>query len=201
MRFSRRLERDLVGGAKLVVSRDWRIQFASQGQGIGITGVQLHAEVDAPETLASLAEIERSRSTADMWPMLLSGDGRIMSAGLGTREEDLAAAAREAERMIAQRPMPASQREAQRQYLSELARAGSSLLDTLPDDLFFPSGEPVRSSRVVALPGGLTGRFEVAYLGTRDALGGCLERAERQVVTRIGDTERRASETWTLSKF
>ena len=55
MRFCRRLERSLSGGAKLVVSRDWRIQFASQGQGIGITGVQLHAEVDAPETLASLA--------------------------------------------------------------------------------------------------------------------------------------------------
>ena len=201
MRLSRRLERSLRDGAKLVVSRSWQVEFAHQGQGIGITGVQLDAEVDAPSSLAPIAAIEQSRSTEDMWPMLLSGDGRILAAGVGARNEDFAAVVREAEQMIARSRVPVSEQDAHREYLGQLGRAGSSLLETMPGDLFFPIGEPVRSSRTVELPGGLIGRFEVAYDAKCAATGAWLDRAEREVVTRIGSDERRAKELWMLAEL
>lgn len=201
MRLSRRLERSLRGGANLVVRRSWQINFGSQGQGISITGVQLDARVDAPNSLAPIAAIEQSRSTEDMWPMLLSGEGRILAAGIGTLEEDMAAAVHEAERIIIRRPLPASEREVQLQYLAELGRAGSSLLDTMPDDLFFPASPPMRSSQTVELPSGLTGQFEVTYEAACAPARSWLERAERQVITRVGATEQKASEVWELAEF
>ncbi len=201
MRLSRRLERSLRDGANIVVRRSWQIDFAAQGQGIGITGVQLEAQVDAPASLAPLAEIEQSRSTADMWPMLLSGEGRILAAGIETREEDMAAALREAERIIAQRPLPATERETQRQYLAELGRAGSSILDTMPADLFFPAGEPFRSRRIVDLPSGLTGQFEVTYEAHCAPTQNWLERAERHVVTQVGQSQQTANEIWEMAEL
>ena len=45
----------------------------------------------------------------------------------------------------------------------------------------------------------MTGEFEITYEATPVAEGGWLERAERQVVTRVGGSERRARETWTLA--
>ncbi len=198
---SRRLERSLHDGRLLVVSRSWEVEFTRQGQGIAITGTQLQAEVEAPPSLASFAEIEQSRSTANMWPILLSGNGKILVAGSGTDQEDIAAAIAEAEHVIASRPMPSSQQAAQRQFLNEMQQAGYSLLDRLPDDLFFPTGVPLQSTREISLPGGLTGQFEITYNAVAESDSLRLDHAERTILTRIGHTERHAREEWKLGEF
>jgi len=198
MLLSRRIERSLKDGASLSVDRSWRVNFASRPQGISISGEQIEASVSAPETLAPLAAIEEGRSTDEMWPIMLSADGRIVRSGMSTREDDLAAAIEQAQQMISSRAIPASEQEAQMQYIAELAKAGSSLLARLPDDLFFPRLGPVRSVREVELPGGLTGEFEVSYSAVAASSGNWLARAEREVITRLGGSEQRAHEVWNM---
>ena len=198
-RLTRRIERSMRADATLAVERGWHIAFARSGRGIAITGQQVEALVEAPESLAPLAEIEQSRVTDDMWPIMLSDDGRVVAAGSGVREADFAAALDEAERMIGEMDMSASAQEMARQNLAQLYRAGSSLLERLPHDLFYPSLGPQREVRRLDLSGGMTGEFEITYEATPVAESGWLERAERQVVTRVGGSERRARETWTLA--
>ncbi|MEM8724766.1 MAG: hypothetical protein AAGE86_04500, partial [Pseudomonadota bacterium] len=199
MRLVRRLERGMRGGAVLTVEREWQIEFSAQGSGIVVVGEQVGAAVDAPDELAALARIEQSRSTADMFPILLGTNGVIAAAGQYTKAQDLAAAVSKAESIIANRPIPAAAKSQQMLYLSQLQRAGTSFLSQLPRDLFFPVGEAVRAVRPVELPGGLMGEFEMTY-DARSAPGrGWLEHAVRHVVTRIGQSERQSREIWSMS--
>lgn len=201
MRLSRVVERSLVDGASIRVERIWDLTFASQSQGISVTGVQIEAQVDAPSNLASIAEIERERSTDSMWPILLGEDGAIMAASSGTREEDLSAALREAERMISARDIPAPSIAQQRTYLARLQQASSSLLDQLPRDLFYPTGLPIRSYEEMELPGGIKGSFELTYEANKVPEHGWLDRAIRRVVTHVGESENSATERWALREI
>lgn len=198
MIFRKRIERSLRDGERLIVTRSWKVEFARSGQGISIIGEQIAAAVDAPPMLARLAQIEESRSTDAMWPVLLAESGQIMAAGQGTTENDLDRAIAVASDMIARRPLPTSQREAQLRSLSNFDKAGTELTQTMPADLFYPSARPVHLVRSLDLPGGMTGEYEVTYTSRACADSGWLERAERQVVTRINDSEKRASEEWVL---
>ena len=209
MRLSRRLDRSLHGGATLSVSRSWRVEFSRRMVGrapeIAISGVQIDAEVNAPEALEPLAALERSRSTDAMWPITLSDAGRIVTAGsglqLGADSGHITAAIAAAQEMIAARPIPASQREAQDQYLRDMQNAGASFLNRFPKDLFFPLEQPQQSLREIELPSGLKGQFEITYDARSAALGDWLQHAERKVVTRIGESEQRSSERWFLTEF
>ncbi len=205
MRLTRLLERTLRGGAMLSVNRGWQVEFSRRANGntteIVIDGVQVGVNVSAPTALSSLATIEEGRSTDSMWPIRLTDAGTIVSAGSGATSEDIEAAIAQARAMIAARPIPASQIESQQQYLREMQRAGSSLLERLPSDLFFPFERPLHSLRSMELPSGLIGEFEVTYDARSSALGGWLQHAEREIVTRIGQSEQRAKEQWTLAEL
>lgn len=201
MRLVRRLERGLRGGAVITVERIWQVAFAEQGSGVAITGEQIDASVDAPAKLAALARIEESRSTADMFPILLTTEGRIAAVGPYTKQADLNEAVRLAESEIARRSLPPDTKRQQMLYLAQLQRTASSFLDQLPRDLFFPVSEPTRSVRKVNLPNGLLGEFEVAYEARTAPQQGWLDLAVRRVVTRIGDSVRRSREVWSMSEI
>lgn len=198
LRLTRRIERSLRDGGHVAVERSWEVEFAHQGQGIAVRGRQVHVAVDAPPALAQLAAIEEGRSTADMWPILLTGSGLIIAAGSGARADDISRAVRVASDMITARPVPAAQAEREIHYLTQLAKAGSTLLDRLPDDLFFPAEGPMHSVQKVDLPGGLVGEFELNY-EARTAVGRrWLASARREVVTRLAGTWQSAREDWSL---
>lgn len=198
LKLSRRIERSLRDGEWISVDRSWIVRFAPQAQGLSITGEQFQCRVAAPPSLAPLATIEEERSTADMWPIMLTGSGMIVAAGEIVRGEDVAEAVRVAERMIAQRDPPSSQKDARSLYLAELGNASSSLLDRLPDDLFYPTIGPIRTQRSIDLPDGQKGEFELLYEAKAVPGKGWLDRAERQVITRLGGTAKFAREQWTL---
>jgi len=199
MRLERTLLRDLRGGAVLTVRRSWEIVFARQAQGIIVTGRQIAASVEAPPQLAELARIEERRDTQGMFPLLLSDAGLILSAGAApVAPEDLAAALRAAERMIAARPASPEQRESLARYLAEVHRAGSGQFDRLPGDLLFPAGTPQRHCEAVALPGGLTGEFELVWEARAVPGAGWLAEGERRIATRVQGLERRSRERWSL---
>ena len=199
MRLTRRLERGMRGGTVLVVEREWLVTFAGQGSGFAITGDQTSAIVDAPRELAPLAQIERTRSTANMFPILLQPNGKIAAAGQYTKASDLGAAVEKAEAIVSERAIPGDAKAVQMQYLAQLQRASSSLLKHMPADLFYPATNSSQTRRPVSLPDGLVGEFEVTYEAHRAPNEQWLGRAERQVVTRIGTSERRSREVWTMA--
>lgn len=196
--FSRRREHSLIDDVWLIISRSWQVTFLREESGISITGELVSVDIDAPPSLAPITAIERSRSTAEMWPILLNESGLIFAAGDDVSKEDMAAAVAEAERMIAETPIPEHEREAQRNDLAEMQKAGASLLDRFPDDLFYPTIGPMYAVRSVDLPGGMTGEFELSYTATAVPGKGWLDRAERTIVTRLGGTEHIAREYWQL---
>jgi hypothetical protein len=184
----------------LSVARSWQIDFAGQSQGSAITGRQLDAKVNAPSTLSAIAALEEGRSTGDMFPILLSGEGAILAAGIYMQEEDVADAVRQAEAVLADQGDAATTDARHRRYLVRMQQAGASLFEQLPTDLFFPLGEPFRSVREVALPDGTTGELEVLYEASCAAGNKWLDRAVRQVITLIGYSQRRYIEEWGLSE-
>ncbi|MEM1052140.1 MAG: hypothetical protein AAGI28_08590 [Pseudomonadota bacterium] len=75
----------------------------------------------------------------------------------------------------------------------------SLALNTMPDDLFYPSLGPLTSDQTVMLPNGAVGEFTLRY-EAKGAVGtGWLDRAERRVTTRIGETVESAFERWRLT--
>ncbi|MCK0129715.1 hypothetical protein [Erythrobacter sp. F6033] len=199
MLLSRKVTRGLGDGNSLSVYREWMIEFAIQGRGFSVSGTQTHAKVDAPENLAAIAQIEESRSTDKMWPILLSSDGQILGAGDFIREEDLAAAVQAAEHAISQNDQPAALQIQQKRYLAQMHQAGSSLTDQLPPDLFFPAGDKQDLVRTVNLPEGGVGEFSVSYKAKTATDGPWLSEAMRKITTRIGKDTRESSEEWHLN--
>lgn len=200
MRLTRELVRELGGGAAITVRRAWAVGFVRQGRGIAISGRQISASVDAPPNLAGLARIEEQRDTAGMFPIILSATGRIVAAGNESEAtDDIAPALRAAEQIIASRPQSEDRRESLRRYLAEIHRAGSGQFDTLPADLFYPLGTPLRQAETVTLPDGLTGEFSLVWNARAVPGSGWLDEGVREIVTRIEGLERRSRETWTMT--
>ena len=73
------------------------------------------------------------------------------------------------------------------------------MLDQMPGDLFFPSTTPVRETRKVPLGGGGFGEFELSWNASVQQDTNWLASARREVITRIGESERTSWEEWTLS--
>lgn len=198
MLLTRQLSRGLRDGKAVTVTRQWRVAFSQQSRGVTVTGEQTAVSVEAPPALAALAQIEEKRSTAGMFPILLSPDGVIMAAGEITSKASIEAALEVAESVMMARGLAEASASEQQQVMAQLQAAGSSFLDQLPGDLFFPSVIPLREVRRVPLSDGLVGEFEVSWEASAQASTGLLESARREVITRIGESERRSSEDWLL---
>jgi hypothetical protein len=199
LRLTRELVRELGDGTAISVRRGWDVTFARQARGIMIAGTQVSASVDAPPSLADLARIEQQRSTAAMFPIMLTDAGLILASGTANAApDDMAAALRAAEKMIAARPQSEGQRDNLRRYLAEIHRAGAGQFEALPPDLFVPAGTPLRRVEPVSLPGGMTGAFELVWEARANPDTGWLVSGQRQIITRIAELERRSREVWTL---
>lgn len=198
-RLTRRLSRGLRDGTAIIVTRSWNVSFARQARGFAITGEQSAVLVEAPEHLAPIAKIEEERSSEGMFPILLAPDGTIMAAGQSTSQASFNASVATAQDLLEQSGLAKGRVEQQGVYMAQLQKAGSSLLDELPGDLFFPSTAPFREVRKVALPDGGTGEFELRWVASVVEGTSRLDKAQREVITRIGSSERRSSEDWSLT--
>ena len=170
LKLTRSIEHVFFDGSFLNVSRSWRTVFERSGQGINVVGEQVEITVDASPSRSSVAEYERVRSTAGLWPIRLSASGMILAMGSTAPIQDAS---------------------------GELP-AGFAALEQLPDDLFFPSLGPLSSEQAIELPNGLLGKFSVQYDATSVPGGGWLDRAQRHVVTQIGTTQESVLERWTM---
>jgi len=76
---TRTLYRDLPGGGKIVVTRQYAVQFSTDGDGYRLDGQLLDTMVQVPERLSALAEVERKRPDSGLFPAYLDRNGLIRS--------------------------------------------------------------------------------------------------------------------------
>ena len=198
MSLTRKLVRQLSDGNEIRVSRSWQISFLRQKPGLAVVGSQINVDVDAPTRLAAIASIERERSTESKFPILLDGSGLIVSAGEAENASDVEGAIRVALQTAAKGGASLTQQQQLRAALARVQAAGTTLLERLPPDLFFPRNSGFVDKREIGLPDGSVGEFEVSYSVISQPLSGLLDRADRHIVTRVGGSEQMSSEHWEM---
>lgn len=199
MVLTRTVWRNLGDGKQIVVTRRYAISFAARGDGFLLDGRLLDAAVSVPEALQAMAEQERRRTDAGMFPIRLDARGRI-EPGPPAAARDPAnrqAALFEGEKIIDSSPVSAERRREGAALLAQLAMQGIG--GAWPSDLFNPRGPRSHEQRQVALPDGQTGEVEVTVTVGALLPCGLPQAVERTVVTRLAETERVSRERWTLA--
>ncbi|TNE33923.1 MAG: hypothetical protein EP350_02990 [Alphaproteobacteria bacterium] len=198
MILSRRIERPLSDGQMIVMTRSWEVRFARSGQGIAVEGRQIQVDVDAPAKLSELAQIERNRSTDGLFPILLSSDGEIVGAGMINEESEISRAAEVAAKLIEQSSKSDQEKRTALYYLNALQAAGSSVVEALPADLFYPVPGEKRDLRKISLPDGHVGEIELIRTSQLAPGHEWMGSSQRKVVTKVAGTSQESLETWTM---
>lgn len=197
IRLRRTLERGLGDGKAVIVTREWDCRFVRLSTGAKIDGQQVAVSVETPPALTALADIERKREVAGLFPMELDRSGAIV--GWSDENASIAQAVAQASREIDRKAMQQAAEADVKRYLAELGKTAASLVSQVPRDLFFPAPGKRSESRKLALPGGGTGTYEVTISASARTSDGLLAQSERRIVTRIADSTRVSRETWSVA--
>jgi hypothetical protein len=201
MTFSRRLERALPDGNKLVVARSFAVRFAAMPAGWTVTGEQVGVTVDAPARIAALASLERQRVETGLFPLALDRAGMILGGPESRPAKELDQAVAIVRRRIAKAAIAADERKELEAFVRAVHDAGTKMSSQFPSDLFAPRDDAVRAEREVALPGGSAGTIEVCFTAVTDPATGLMREARREIVTMIADDRRLTREDWTLASL
>jgi len=199
MLYTRRLERPLADGARLVASRSFAIRFAPVDGGYRVTGTQVGVEVTAPDRLAAFARIEREREETGPFPLLLDAAGRIVGGPAAPLSAQLDAAVREAIAELDARPRDPAERAELLRFVDAVHQAGGRLTTELPADLFAPPATLRSERRRVTLPNGQAGEVTVTFSASADPATGLMRQAMREVLTELEGDRRRTLESWQLA--
>ena len=198
MIYTRRLERSLVGDAQIVVERKFAIHFVPLPTGYRVEGHQIAVEVQTPEQLASLAQLERERVEGGIFPLELDREGRIMTGEVGPEAPEIDEALRDIDaRLDALKPSE-DERQILLSFVEAIHAAGASIVSRMPQDLFAPLVAERTDSRAIALPQGGEGEVSTVFSARRDLATGLMSSARREVVSAIAGSSRRTVETFTL---
>lgn len=192
------LTRGLSDGAAIVVTRRWRIAFASRARGMEVGGAQVFADVAAPASLAPLADIERARQANELFPLALDDAGLIADSAHHADPAPLERALDTGRALIAALPLAEAERADARAFMAHLAGMGADAVSRLPRDLFFPQVGVRSSTRALALADGATGTITITASASAAATG-LLLASERRIMTRLDGSERLTAERWELS--
>ena len=196
VRLQRVLERGLGQDASLVVTRIWECRFVATQEGAAIEAHQVFVDVAAPPPLAALARIEQQRESTGLFPMRLDNRGEII--GWTGRTIDLDGAIAQARMAIERKGLSEASEAQAKRYVAELGKTAAAIVSQIPRDLFYPEMGQRHEERALALPAGGTGSYELTITASADPVTGFLERSERRIVTRVGDSVRTSSETWSI---
>ena len=196
---TRTLYRPLPGGKAIVTRRSYSVRFVRDGAGYRVEGELVQATVDAPASLAPLAEIERRRPDTGMFPILLDAQGQILGGSNVQSDGSLGRAAVIAAESIGGSGLPAIDMLQAQAFVKHLA--SRSPRSQWPADVFNPAPGKRDEARVIALPGGSEGHvtIEIASQGANRA--GQVALLERIVTTDLAGDTRVTREQWQLSKL
>lgn len=197
MVLTRTVRRALPGGKELIARRSYAVRIVRQSQGYRVEGELIASEVDAPPPLAELAQLERSRPDAGIFPIVLDAQGQIISMppAQRSRERDMAAniVSVEASRKVAS----GSDQSQVRSFVHHVQQNGAG--SQWPADLFHPAPGPRSETTLLDAGGGQDGRVTVSVNAEAAADSGLLLRLVRSVRTELAGTVRLSSEEWTLT--
>lgn len=198
MVLSRTVIRELADGKQIVVKRSFRVQFVPSEGGFVLTGTPIAVSVDVPPVLAPLGELERRRSDAGPFPLMVDNQGLIHpapSGGLtdpGVRQE----AKQAATGLIQGTALPAATKQGAVQVLGTMAADPRS--SPWPVDLFIAHDSERRQHRSITLGDGSAGEVEVLLKVESWLPCGMPALFERIITTDLAGTRRVSHEVWSL---
>ena len=198
MRYTRRLVRTMAGGHALVVERSFRVRFERARAGFAVLGEQTEVAVDAPAKLAALADMERKRVEAGLFPLQLDAAGRIAGETQPTRLANLDEVISATRAVIEQRALSPGERAEAAQFLALVHSSAASFFSQLPADLFVPAETRRVEERAIDLPGS-DGLVRVEFVAETDPRTGLMHHARREIVTEIDGERRVTREDWSLT--
>lgn len=200
MRYTRSLRRELADGAAVVATRSFAVRFVSLDAGWRLEGEEdVAPEVSGPPSLDGILRFERERRETGLFPLRIDGSGRIIAEPGTAGSPQLDRAVDEALHRIAASGLPENDQEAMRVFVVGVQLAAIALVGAPPADLFHPLSAPSGGRRAVTMPDGGSGEVSLSFTAEIDPATGLMRAAERLVVTRLGATERRTVERWTLT--
>lgn len=197
--YSRRLEREMTGGARFVVMRRFTVGLSRAQGGFELAGNQSAVAVEAPPALARFAELERARIESGLFPLRLDARGQIVGWTTAQASGELASAVRQAQAMTDAAAIPADDQARLRVFIEAVHRAATSILTRLPPDLFAPAAPTREDRQVLDLPDGADGVVTARFAAETDPATGLMRSARRSVVTQIGENRRETVESWSLA--
>jgi hypothetical protein len=199
MTFTRRLQRGLADGNKLVVERGFAVSFAATAEGWTLAGRQVSVAVDAPARIAALAALERQRVETGLFPLTLDRSGMIVGSPDPRPAKELDQALAIVRSQLAKADFADDERKELAAFVRAVGEAGAKMGSALPGDLFAPRDTASRAERELALPGGGSGTIAVSFTALTDPATGLMRQARREILTMIADDRRLTREDWTLA--
>ena len=193
----RELERETSGAKSIIVRRAWACRFEAVGRGLGVSGSQISASVEAPPSLGAFAAIEERRQETGFLPATLDANGMILPRGERKGPPEIATAAELALALFEALPAGDPRIPAARQFLAEVSNRAALLLSRVPSDLFFPTTGSTREERPMEARGE-TARVAIETEAVADPDTGLLDQFERRIITQIGPDTRLSRDSWTL---
>jgi hypothetical protein len=195
---SRQLRRSLFDGKELVVTRHYRITFKPVATGFQIDGALIATDVEAPERLSQLADLEKARKDATMFPIQLDKGGRIASRFDGGDGPIPDSAQTFAGQLIAGAGLKSLVQGQANDFVDRLFSSQGPVISQWPEALFRPGNQPRLAREELPLPGGGKGTVTITLAPKSATPCGLVERMERTVETEVGAQKRRTQEIWTL---
>ncbi len=196
LRLTRTLRRPLPGGEQVLTRRSYEIRIVPDGAGFRVDGRLVSVEVEAPQKLGALADLERKRPDDGLFPMRLDAKGMLLPGTDPPSGEAVRKATERASREIGAMKLPASEKSQALAFVGQFReRPGRS---PWPLDLFHPAPGHRREIRDVPLPDGTLGHVTTAIDATRTEPLGLLSSFTRTVTTDLGGDTRTTHESWTL---
>lgn len=196
---TRTMLRPLPDGKAVTTRRSYQVRIVPVGSGYRVEGSLLAVNVDAPPSLAALAEIERHRPDEGMFPVMLDAHGIIVASGAVQAGGALEQAAAIAASRIGNSQLAVRDEISAQSFITQLrARAPRS---QWPDDIFHPVPGRRTEQRVISLPGGGEGKVTIEIAASGQANDAQLASLERVITTDLAGERRVTRETWELTRY
>lgn len=195
---TRTLERALPDGKIIATRRDYEVRIIRDGDGFRVDGALVNVAVDAPPSLSALAEIERRRPDAGLFPIRLDAGGMIVGGGTRVPGTAVSQAVSHVSERIGASGLAAIDMLQAQAFLAQL-RSGAAR-SSWPGDIFRPTPGKRSEVRTVALAGGATGDVTIEIEGHGAGPDGQIATVDRIVTTDLGGDRRVTRERWRISR-
>ena len=196
---TREMHRAMSRGQEIVTRRSYEISMVREGEGWRVDGQLVDSQIEAPPELAVLAEMEKMRKDARLFPLFLDSNGMIVQQH-GSGDPALATAARAmVNGAIAKAPLASGEQAVAQDMVKRIAASSESAGGNWPADLFRPAPGRRAESQTMPLPDGSEGRMTVV-VEAKSTGDGLLDHFARNIVTELAGSRRENREFFSLAR-